>query len=170
MQARLPEFCDLFQLADRHAVVSGQWPIAKLPRLVTMLGSDKGIVEAEFNFGKLGKTAYVKGRVSAEVELTCQRCVELMEYTLESEFALGLIDNEALVDRLPEEFEALLTEGRHFLPDVIEDELILAVPFVPAHDNSCSSYMIDQKEEQKLQQVVEEEKKPNPFAALKDLM
>ena len=109
--------------------------------------------------------------MSAEVSDQCQRCIEPMLLKLEVEFLLGLIDDEAYVDTLPDQYEALITEGRHFLPDVIEDELILAVPIVSNHDSECSGYMKEQKVElaeiQKLKQ--EEKKKSNPFAVLKDL-
>lgn len=169
MQSRLPEKCDLYQLSEKGAVVSGTWPIAKMPRLLTMLGSEFGDAHAEMHFAKSGRNRYVKGRVTAPVEIQCQRCMNLMTMQIEAEFSLGLVETEAQIDKLPEGFEPLITEGRHFLPDVIEDELILAIPIVPVHDSDCSDFMNMQKEEQKANLEVEEAK-PNPFAVLKDML
>lgn len=47
------------------------------------------------------------------------------------------------------------------LPDWIEEELILSLPLVPAHEEGCQT---DGPEESK-----DEVQKPNPFAKLKDL-
>jgi uncharacterized protein len=170
MQSRLPEFCDLYQLADRQATVTGSWPVANMARLVGMLATDKGEAKAELLFGKTGKTPYVKGKVSATVEVVCQRCLDIMSLDLNAEFKLGLIESEAKLELLPDDFEPLVTEGRHFLPDVIEDELILALPIVPTHAESCSEYMRNQQAELKTSEKIVEDKKPNPFAVLKDLL
>ncbi len=169
MQSRLPEKCDLFQLAEKGATIKGTWPVSKMTRLLEMLGADSGEAYTEMSFAKSGRTRYVKGRVSAEVEIECQRCMSLMSFPIDAEFSLAIIETEAQIETLPEEFEPLITEGRHFLPDVIEDELILAIPFVLAHETECSDFINAQKEEQRANPPVEEEK-PNPFAALKDLL
>lgn len=170
MQSRLPEFCDLYQLADRQATVTGSWPVANMPRLIGMLAADAGEANAELVFGKTGKTPYLKGKVNATVQVVCQRCLEQMPIELQAEFLLGMIESEARIDLLPDDYEALITEGRHFLPDVIEDELILALPIVPTHEENCSEYMRKQQAEQAMSEQVEQEQKPNPFAVLKDLL
>lgn len=169
MQSRLPEKCDLYQLAEKGATVTGTWPIAKMPRLLGMLGSESGEATVELNFAKTGRTRYVKGTVSTEVEIQCQRCMGLMNYPINAEFSLGIIESEAQIDKLPEEFEPLITEGRHFLPDIIEDEIILAIPIVPTHDSDCSEFLKEQKIELEANPQVEDEK-PNPFAVLKDML
>ncbi|MDH5394150.1 MAG: YceD family protein [Gammaproteobacteria bacterium] len=150
--------------------MSGNWPIAKMPRLLTMLAADTGEAKAELEFGKKGRTRFIKGSVSVDVEMQCQRCLNPTTVGLKAEFLVALVENESQIEKLPEQFEALITEGRHFLPDVIEDELILAVPIVATHDSQCSDYV-------KAYEVVPEEyqqeavgKKPNPFAVLKDLL
>ncbi|MDH5423910.1 MAG: YceD family protein [Gammaproteobacteria bacterium] len=170
MQSRLPEYCDLFQLADKSATMSGVWPIAKLPRLLALLSSDVGEAVVEFEFGKSGRTRFLKGTISADVEMECQRCLESATVSLNAEFSLALIEDELNSNKVPEEYDILVTEGRHFLPDVIEDELILVVPLVASHDYECSSYLNQQVVEPVVQQQDEGEKKPNPFAALKDLL
>lgn len=171
MQSRLPEKCDLFQLAERGSTISGTWPIAKMPRLLEMLASDSGEARAEMHFDKEGRTRYVRGHVTAEVEIICQRCMDVMTLLVETEFSLALIETEAQIDTLTDEFEPLVTEGLHYLPDVIEDELILAIPIVPRHESDCSDYMNVQKAElEEAMKKEEAEEKSNPFAVLKDML
>lgn len=170
MQSRLPEFCDLFQLADKTATMSGSWLIAKFPRLVDLLAADSGEVLIELEFGKSGRTRFLKGMIAADVEMQCQRCLNSAVVPLKAEFTLALLETEEHIDRVPEQYEALITEGRHFLPDVIEDELILVVPLVASHDSNCSNFMNEQVIEPVIQEQEETGKKPNPFANLKDLL
>ena len=170
MQSRLPEFCDLYQLADKAATMSGSLPIAKMPRLIGMLTADSGEAQVELEFGKSGRTRYVKGQVVAKVEMQCQRCLGSTSVTLDAEFSLALLEDEAHIEKIADQFEPLITEGRHYLPDVIEDELILAVPIVATHDSECSSYMQQYKTEPEEKLHDESGKQPNPFAALKDLL
>ncbi len=170
MQSRLPEFCDLFQLADKTATMSGRWPISKFPRLMEMLSSDSGEAVIELEFGRSGRTRFLKGTIIADVGMQCQRCLDSTTVSLKTDFILALIETEDHIDRIPEQYEALITEGDHFLPDVIEDELILVVPIVASHDSECSNYMNEQVIEPVVQEQEEIGKKPNPFANLKDLL
>ncbi|MDH5518814.1 MAG: YceD family protein [Gammaproteobacteria bacterium] len=170
MQSRLPEYCDLYQLADKSATMSGYWPVAKMPRLLTMLAADGGEVKAELEFGRDGRIRFIKGIVSVDVEMQCQRCLDSTTVSLNTEFLLALVDNESQIGRLPEQYEALMTEGRHYLPDVIEDELILAVPIIATHDSDCSDYVKEFEAVPAEHQQEEAVKKPNPFAVLKDLL
>lgn len=170
MQSRLPEFCDLFQLADKTATIAGSWPITKFPRLVELLSSDSGETVIDIEFGRSGRTRYMKGTITANVEMQCQRCLDSAPVALKAEFNLALIETEDHINRIPEQYEALITEGRHFLPEVIEDELILVVPLVASHDSPCSNYLNEQVIEPVVEVQKEADKKPNPFANLKDLL
>jgi uncharacterized metal-binding protein YceD (DUF177 family) len=57
------------------------------------------------------------------------------------------------------------------LADVIEDELLLALPLVTVHEQDCSIYLQQQVQRQKKDAAVaaEQKVKNNPFAVLKDL-
>ena len=169
MQSRLPEYRNLIQLADRHATIEAGWPVSKMPRLLGMLSATTGDATAEMQFGKSGSLRYITGRVQATVEMTCQRCLQPMPLQLESEFKLALVASEAEAQLIPEEYEPLITEGEHYLPDIIEDELILAAPIVSSHAESCSDYLMQQASEQVSAEDAEQERK-NPFAVLKDLL
>jgi len=75
---------------------------------------------------------------------------------------LGLITSEAQESALPEQMEPLLVpeSGELQTIDLVEDELILAVPVVPINPDSSlpDAYRVD-----------EAEQKQNPFSALSAL-
>ena len=79
---------------------------------------------------------------------------------------LGLIRNEADESALPPGYEALLVdgEGELRLSDVIEDELILALPIVPTKPGADESEEVVYSTEN-----AEARAKEHPFAALASL-
>jgi uncharacterized protein len=79
---------------------------------------------------------------------------------------LGLITDEADEAGLPEGYEPLLvTDGSLRLADVIEDELILAIPAVPVKPGT--EYV--QRAWGDAPDETDVTTQPNPFAALKEL-
>lgn len=70
---------------------------------------------------------------SATLPLRCQRTLERFLHSLEQRSRLGLVRDEADDVTLPEDYEPLVvSEGQVALTDIVEDELILAVPLIPA--------------------------------------
>jgi len=64
--------------------------------------------------------------------LTCQRTLEAFGLPVHVDTCLGLIAQEADEAALPSRYEPLLTsDGQVRLAEVVEDELILALPVVP---------------------------------------
>jgi len=60
-------------------------------------------------------------------------------------FKFALINSEEEIELLPEEFEPYLVEGdEQSIIELIEDELLLCLPMVTIHDDSCSAYMMKQ--------------------------
>lgn len=172
MKNRLPEKVNLIQLAEQNARVEGYWPVSRMERLGSMLADNCGEVEAVLYFGKLDRLRYVKGRFQVELRAICQRCMQAMPLPLELEFKLGILTTENQEQTLPEDFEALYVEETGYcrLADVLEDELIMAMPIVPVHPYSCSKEL---KEYEPTQEQIENENNRdgnNPFAVLKDLL
>lgn len=142
---------------------SGRLPLASLRRLATSLAATEGEVEYELDFGKddFGVSG-VHVRASAALPLTCQRSLEVFAFPVKIDARLGFIQHEDDEAALPSGYEPLLLDPAGLHPaDVIEDELILALPLVPTKPGT-----------QELQREwkdaeVETETKPNPFAVLK---
>lgn len=111
----------------------GSLPLASMPRLRGSLAATDGAVDFDLEFDKddLG-VAHLRVRADAWLPLTCQRTLEVFRLPVHVDARLGLIAQEADEAALPGGYEPLLTaDGTVSLADVVEDELILALPAVP---------------------------------------
>lgn len=170
MQSILPEQLDVIQKAKFGAEIQGIWPVSKLQRLSELLLDSNADLRAELNFVQQGHLRLLNGCVAADLNVKCQRCMQPMTLTLQTEFKLGLICKESQADGLPEGYEPYLVEGdSENIPLMLEEELLLAMPLVAMHEHDCSNYLQQQRSRQELEDSQPKENK-NPFAGLKDLL
>lgn len=147
----------------------GALPIAAMPRLGEVLASGEGEARYELDFGRdeFG-TAYLDVRVKAPLTLVCQRTLEPFVLPLTLESRLGLIKAEREEAALPPGCEPLLVseDGRLSPTEVIEDELLLALPLVPVNPAASLPPEVTGA-------GAEEDSAPgpsdNPFAVLREL-
>ena len=169
MSERLPEQVDPLRLARQGARVEGVLPLSHSRRLAEYLSETPGeaTVVLEFGLGE-GVLGYLRGHVQAQLTVICQRCLEPMTMTVEAPFAFGLVVSEAEADRLGDDYEPLLVGDEPLrLGELIEDELILALPVVALHDmQDCPAA---QRLETKDPAVDERRADASPFAVLKEL-
>lgn len=169
MSATLPESVDAWRMVSARRSFQGSLPIAAMRRLCEVLADDAGLATYELDFGRdeYG-TAYVDVRVQAPLWLVCQRTLEpfVMPVTVNSR--LGLIRSERDESALPAECEPLLVaEDDKLSPiDVIEDELLLALPLVPVNPDSELPEEVTRPPEEEAPPV---ERPDNPFAVLREL-
>lgn len=150
--------------ARRH--FAGTLPLAKLPRLAADLASSDGVAQFDLEFGsdELG-VPYLHVRAQAGLPLACQRSLETFVFPVAIDTRLGLITKEADEAGLPPNYEPLLTsDGVLKLADVVEDELILALPLVPVKPGTEAVERSWGETEPTATETA-----PNPFAALKKL-
>jgi uncharacterized protein len=90
-----------------------------------------------------GGTIHASGRVQAEPELECSRCVVRFRYKIDSEFSID-ISPVAAMGQLHEheltggELETGFYEGDELEPvDVVKEQLLISVPMVPVHSPDC---------------------------------
>ncbi|GAB2570441.1 DUF177 domain-containing protein [Dyella jejuensis] len=147
----------------------GSLPIAAMPRLCGVLAESAGLAQYELDFGRdeYG-TAYVDVRVQAPLWLVCQRTLEpfVMPVTVDSR--LGLIRSEREESALPAGCEPLLVaeDDKLGLIDVIEDELLLALPLVPVNPDS---ELPEEVTRPPAEDVPAQVRSDNPFAVLREL-
>lgn len=133
MSTALPDRVDVARQVQARHRYEGSLPLAALGRLAGSLASDAGEARYEVTFGKdaLG-LACVDIDVEAGLTLVCQRTLETFVLPVVVHQRLGVIAREADEAALPEGCEPLLApDGTISIADVIEDELILAIPVVP---------------------------------------
>lgn len=134
MSEPLPVQLDAATLADRGRSLSGELPVTAFRRLGQWLRTTEGRLAFELVFDRddHGRRR-LRARVRGSLDLQCERCLAGYALPLEHDFALVLIDSEAEADTLPEEIDAVVLPGTRSMHtvDLLEDELILALPLVP---------------------------------------
>jgi len=147
----------------------GALPIASLSRLRESLAAQAGEARFELDFGRDEfDTAYLDVRVRAPLTLTCQRTLEPFVLPVAVDTRLGLIRHEREEAALPPGCEPLLVagDGKLSLADVIEDELLLALPLVPVDPDST---LPDEVTGSAQGDAPVAERTDHPFALLREL-
>ena len=110
----------------------------------------------------------ISGNLSTHVTVTCQRCNDDLGLDLDQDFMYSPVGLDAESDDLPEVYDevALDENGEINVFELIEDELILAVPLVPTHNEASCNYS---SKPASFGVLKAEDDKPNPFDILKQL-
>ena len=161
MSDGLPERVDADRLAARGAQLQGVTPVAAMTRLAGLLDDASGDVESELRFSLDSGRSRIDGSARAQVRVACQRCFEPMPVALDVELHLALVADDAHADALPTGVDPALSLDGHVSPvELVEDELILALPYAPLHAvDACSVRPAETPATDK----------QNPFAVLRQL-
>lgn len=97
--------------------------------------------------------------------MQCQRCMGAVDVPLEVDRWFRFVADEATAEALDDDTEEdLLAISREFsLHELIEDELLMALPAVPMHDE-CPTHVPMTAVDEAFEEA--EAERPNPFAAL----
>lgn len=173
MRDRLPDTIDtaFLQTAGKasYREYRGDLSIVGMTRLAESLqDTDVPELQVRLSLGRdAGGVRCLEGSLQGVLHLTCQRCLGRMEFPVASTFRLALVHSEAEAERLAEGYEPLLLEtDRLVVRDVVEDELLLALPDFPQHAEGETCVLPEYREDEI---VAATEEKPNPFAALASL-
>ena len=164
MQHGPPQFIDPLRLAESKEELSGSLSIEGMHRLEHLLSENTASVEFKLRFERdASGRICILGNYSTSLSMQCQRCLQNITVEIEKTIKIGLVKDESEAAMLPRELEPLLLETKVLsLPLLFEDELLLALPLAPNHDNDeCH------RQESSADESLSE--KPNPFAVLKDL-
>ncbi|HUE94926.1 YceD family protein [Pseudomonas sp.] len=134
--APIPPHVDPRKLADRGATLEGDLLLADLPRLCEPLADNQGVVRAKFFFERDERNAVViHSELVVEVKMVCQRCLDLVVLPIHSECDYAVVKEGANTQSVPQGYDVLeLGEDPLDLLALVEEELLLALPIVPAHD------------------------------------
>lgn len=152
-------------MVSARRVLEGELPLAGLPRLASLLNDAEGSARYRIEFGRDAlEVPFAKLSIEAGLPLVCQRSLQAFVEPVVVEQTLGLIRDEAGEAALPPGYEAMLVpeDGRIVPAELVEDELILAVPVIPVAPGS-EAVDRDWPVEQ------EDALASNPFAALSAL-
>ena len=153
---------DGFEFASAGAKQQGVWPLREFPRLRDVLASDAGEVAYEISGVRDGRgRPSLRLKVKGTLMLRCQRCLEAMAFDVDTDETLVLAATLAEIHAEPADSRApdRVVAGKEMaLRELIEDELILAVPYAPRHEDCEPAGAADRGE------------KVSPFAGLRGMM
>ena len=153
---------DGLEFARSGAKLQGALPVADFPRLRDALHTDAGALRYEMQgvAQEQGRPA-LRLRLDGSLQLVCQRCLGALEFPFRIEVSLLLAATQAEMDAEPLEPEGLecIVAGREMpVHDLIEDELLLAIPIAPRHELCGGGVRAAARETR------------SPFAGLRDLI
>jgi uncharacterized protein len=160
-------FIDSLDFARNGQKISGEIPVAELPRLQDVLENPRGDLSytVEGVVDRQGTPA-LNVSIVGNCQLRCQRCLNGLDYAVQVDTRLLLRDQaslDALGDSLAgdeEEFDSILADTHLNVLDLLEEEILLSLPIAPKHElGACQA--ADGENAQKEEQ--------NPFAVLAKL-
>jgi uncharacterized protein len=163
---QLPSFLEPRKLADQEAEIKGQTTVARLPRLAEFRDSQDEIVEVALRFGRdEERRQCLSGTVKTALVMTCQRCLEPVRCTVEAKPSLVMVYDEDQIKALPEHLDPwLVTDEKIMLAELLEEELLLALPLVAMHEQCPTALHTPAAPA-----AAAETKRDNPFAVLAQL-
>jgi uncharacterized protein len=148
------------EFAKNQLELSDGLVVAQLPRLAEIL-TDQGKTQVQFQLSGTGKKFRQPSlhlNIKANLAVTCQRCLDEMLINLNLNFDYLISDTEISEAEENDEIDWLEANHEMDVCELIEDELLLALPIAPTHAHDCSKLNTQSGD------------KPNPFAVLKGLI
>lgn len=158
MSDRLPAVFDPASFADKRRHLVGDVPLDSLDRLADLLLDKTGDAHLDLQFGRSGRLAWISGRVRSDLVLQCQFCLGPVPWPVDSALHLGVVTSVDEALRLPDSIEALIVGAGEevSLADIVQDELLLAIPTIPRHADCRASGS----------GIPAQTSRPNPFTEL----
>jgi uncharacterized protein len=135
MSRDFPDWIDVQRSAQAGRRFAGRARLEWMPRVLDLLDSpetdDTIAFEVSAQRDEQG-AARLRVQVTGEVPMMCQRTLRRYAQHIDSESEVAVVASEREIDELPEELEPkLVADGRLRLIELVEDELLLALPLVP---------------------------------------
>ncbi|TQV73483.1 nucleic acid-binding protein [Exilibacterium tricleocarpae] len=135
----LPRRIDPRKFAQQGVNLAGDIAVSDLARLTEASVGDGPPVRAALAFGiNEEKARTLTGTLDGQVNLVCQRCLEPVAVPLHCALNLVLVWDEEDARQLPRRLDPwIVGEGTADLYEVLEEELLLALPMVAYHAEAC---------------------------------
>ena len=165
---------DVVAFAKEAGELDGRWPLAQFDRIAESAVAGTPVTDAdEVSWGVRGEQRQLPGgdaqtwlhvKAATHVSLECQRCLRPVDVPLQIARNFLFVHGEDAAAQLDADSEddVLAMTRALDVRELIEDELLLAMPIVPRHE-VCPEPLVPAAEDE----LVDD--KPNPFAALASL-
>ncbi len=132
---------DSISFAQKSESLQGKIAVSSLQRVQGDLASSEGEIEFRVQGRMDGRQRpNLTLSVSGQLILACQRCLADMAHLLNLKSELVLVASETQLPNLGDEDEdvdVVVASYKVNLLELLEDEIILALPLAPKHDYEC---------------------------------
>jgi uncharacterized protein len=165
---------DVVAFAKEAGELGGRWPLARFDRIAESAVPGAPVTDAdEVSWRVRGEQRLLRSgeaqtwmhvEAATRVSLECQRCLKPVDVALQISRNFLFVHGEDAAAQLDTDTEddVLAITRALDLRELIEDELLLAMPIVPRHE-VCPEPLVPAADAEP------HEDKPNPFAALAGL-
>ncbi|MEO1946796.1 MAG: YceD family protein [Methylophilaceae bacterium] len=148
--------------AKKQDEVTQDIDIERCERLLDLIEKDQQLL-GRISYTLTGRAAELglpslALHVEAALPVLCQRCLQIMQLDLSADYTYVITENEPEPFAGDEEVDWLEISREMNVDELVEDELLMAIPLGPLHKHACKPL------------VKEDVEKPNPFAVLKNLI
>lgn len=152
---------DAEAFADKQQVLQGKVLLNELDERVW--SPDLADLSSEIAYSLQGgrdrwQRPFLALSLTGVLPMQCQRCMNPVDFGLDEQVRIVLFENEEQLDEAmlaDEELEGMLAEKELDVFALLEDQILMALPFAPRHDD-CGNADLE---------AVNQDK-PNPFAVL----
>jgi uncharacterized protein len=133
MSREFPDLIDPWKAAEGHRVFQGTMALKNMKRLTPLLTSVEGEAGFKVSFDyDMQRNAIIELAVKADLNLLCQRSLEPYTEPVQRTSKLVVIRDFDEQDLLPDYYEPIVLESQKLaLLELVEDELLLALPRIP---------------------------------------
>jgi uncharacterized protein len=166
------------ELSARAAVLERRYDLAQLERVAEAGALPGTRINARLQFGAFEGRTTVDVRVEGTAVLQCQRCLQPCAIALDESAPVAIVRDE--LDDVPGGYEPFVGMPEQLsLAALIEEQVLLALPLVPAHEAGAGECLPSEAEVVPLApaSVAETaaaeaagEEKQTPFANLRELL
>jgi uncharacterized protein len=168
-RAHDPRRLDVAVAAAAAVELAGRWPLSELARLADDAAAlvDQPVAwSARFEQRREAGAApavWLQLQARARVARQCQRCLQpvLLALDVDRAFRFAPSEDEAAALDAESEDDVLVLSRQFDLRELVEDELLLALPIVPKHEQ-CPALLVVAA----TSQAVKAAEPTHPFAAL----
>jgi uncharacterized protein len=164
---------DLAKLADTRAEFEYDIPVSELPGLAADLSATDGPLHVKLRFEREQGLAVAQVAIRGAVTLECQRCLQPMQFAIDADTRVALVASEPEADRVPDGLETFMaTDGLLSCGALAAEELLLALPIAPRHDDEALCHANDAPLAAAAAgaTMAEEQETQRPFADLRALL
>ena len=163
---QLQPYLEPRKLADQGAEIHVETRVSELPRLAEFRDSQDHPVKVALKFDRQDDgERTISGDIETSLVMSCQRCLEPVEVGVHARVALTLVWTEEQAKALTEgQDPCLLHDEKLPFAELLEEEILLALPAVAMHEQCPTPLATEAGDEQ-----ADAREQDNPFAVLAKL-